>query len=131
MKRVFDFILALTGLLALALPLMVLIWIVRRKLGSPVFFTQVRPGMHGKPFKMVKFRTMTNERGPDGKLLPDAVRLTHWRTISHDSEECRQAGRAHRRLPAMWWRERVRAEQPLPPLLQRTLQGDRFRRLGE
>ena len=63
-------------MLLLALPLLGLIWLVRRKLGSPVFFRQVRPGMNGKPFEMVKFRTMTDERGPDGQLLPDAVRLT-------------------------------------------------------
>jgi lipopolysaccharide/colanic/teichoic acid biosynthesis glycosyltransferase len=75
-KRVFDLILALCGVLALALPLLVLVWLVRRKLGSPVFFRQMRPGLHGKPFEMVKFRTMTSERGPDGQLLPDAVRLT-------------------------------------------------------
>lgn len=76
MKRVFDFILALCAVLALALPLLVLVWLVRRKLGSPVLFRQVRPGMNSKPFEMVKFRTMTSERGPDGQLLPDAVRLT-------------------------------------------------------
>ena len=76
MKRAFDFVLALCGLLALALPLVVLIWLVRRKLGSPVFFRQVRPGLYGKPFEMVKFRTMTDARGPDGQLLPDAERLT-------------------------------------------------------
>ena len=78
MKRAFDFILALCGVLSLALPLLMLVWLVRRKLGSPVFFRQVRPGMHGKPFEMVKFRTMTSERGPDGQLLPDSVRLTHF-----------------------------------------------------
>ena len=76
MKRLFDLIAAFFALLLLALPLALLAWQVRRKLGSPVFFTQVRPGLHGKPFKMVKFRTMTSERGPDGELLPDAVRLT-------------------------------------------------------
>lgn len=76
MKRLFDFVLALFGVLALALPLLVLIWLVRRKLGSPVFFRQVRPGLYGKPFRMVKFRTMTDARGPDGQLLPDAERLT-------------------------------------------------------
>ena len=76
MKRFFDFIGALFGLLALALPLLVLIWLVRRKLGSPVFFRQVRPGLNGKPFELVKFRTMTNERSSNGQLLPDAVRLT-------------------------------------------------------
>ena len=76
MKRLFDIAAAACALLVLALPLLVVIWMVRRKLGSPVFFTQVRPGMHGKPFKMVKFRSMTSERGADGELLPDAVRLT-------------------------------------------------------
>jgi lipopolysaccharide/colanic/teichoic acid biosynthesis glycosyltransferase len=45
-------------------------------LGSPVLFKQVRPGLNGKPFKMFKFRTMTDERGPNGALLPDAQRLT-------------------------------------------------------
>lgn len=76
MKRLFDIVVSACALLVLALPLWVVAWMVRRKLGSPVFFTQVRPGMHGKPFKMVKFRSMTSERGPDGELLPDAVRLT-------------------------------------------------------
>lgn len=76
MKRLFDFTAALFGLLALALPLLLLIVLIRRKLGSPVFFTQERPGLHGKPFKMVKFRSMTSERGTDGELLPDAMRLT-------------------------------------------------------
>ena len=76
MKRVFDFTLALWGLLVLALPLLVLVWLVRRKLGSPVLFRQVRPGINGKPFEMIKFRTMTNEQDLDGQLLPDAMRLT-------------------------------------------------------
>ena len=76
MKRLFDFFATLFGLLLLALPLLSLIWLVRNKLGSPVFFRQVRPGLHGKPFEMVKFRTMTDERSPDGQLLPDAQRLT-------------------------------------------------------
>ena len=75
MKRFFDFTAAALGLLVLALPLAFLAWQVRRKLGSPVFFTQKRPGLHGAPFKMVKFRTMTSERGADGQLLPDAQRL--------------------------------------------------------
>ena len=76
MKRLFDVVASACALLLLALPLLVVIWMVRRKLGSPVFFAQVRPGMHGKPFKMVKFRSMTSERGTDGELLPDAERLT-------------------------------------------------------
>ena len=76
MKRAFDFIAALMALLLLCLPLAVLTLLVRRKLGHPAFFRQVRPGLHGQPFEMVKFRTMTDARGPDGALLPDADRLT-------------------------------------------------------
>ena len=76
MKRLLDFIAALLGLIALALPLLLLMALIRRKLGSPVFFRQTRPGLHGQPFEMVKFRTMTDTRGPDGALLPDAERLT-------------------------------------------------------
>lgn len=76
MKRCFDFTAAAMALLLLAPPLLALTWLVHRKLGSPAFFRQMRPGLHGKPFKMVKFRTMTDAVGPDGALLPDADRLT-------------------------------------------------------
>ncbi|ODV40670.1 UDP-galactose phosphate transferase [Cupriavidus sp. UYMMa02A] len=76
MKRIFDVVLSSVGLLLLAIPLLILIFAVRRKLGTPVFFRQVRPGMHGKPFQILKFRTMTDARGPDGELLPDPDRLT-------------------------------------------------------
>jgi lipopolysaccharide/colanic/teichoic acid biosynthesis glycosyltransferase len=75
MKQCFDLVVAVVALLALAVPLLVLVWLVRSKLGSPVLFRQVRPGLHGRPFEMVKFRTMTDERGADGALLPDAQRL--------------------------------------------------------
>lgn len=76
MKRIFDLIAVITGLL-LIWPLIVLLaLLVRIKLGAPIFFCQTRPGMGGKPFKMVKFRTMTNERDADGNLLSDAHRLT-------------------------------------------------------
>lgn len=64
------------GLLALAPVLGVLALLVRQRLGSPVLFRQVRPGLHGRPFEMVKFRTMTDARDRDGALLPDADRLT-------------------------------------------------------
>lgn len=76
MKRLFDFVLASVALILLAQPLLVLAWFIRRKLGSPVLFRQVRPGLQGIPFTLVKFRTMTDERGTDGALLPDAQRLT-------------------------------------------------------
>jgi lipopolysaccharide/colanic/teichoic acid biosynthesis glycosyltransferase len=73
---VFDLLASALGLLLLSVPLALLAWQVRRKLGSPVLFTQVRPGLHGKPFRMVKFRTMTDARDASGALLPDAQRLT-------------------------------------------------------
>lgn len=76
LKRFVDILGAVFGLILFVLPLVILIWQVRRKLSSPVFFHQVRPGVHGENFKMVKFRTMTNKSGPDGQLLPDAERLT-------------------------------------------------------
>jgi lipopolysaccharide/colanic/teichoic acid biosynthesis glycosyltransferase len=76
MKRFLDIVLAASGLLVLGLPLLLLTWQVRRKLGRPAFFRQVRPGLHGKPFEMVKLRSMTDARGADGQLLPDAQRLT-------------------------------------------------------
>lgn len=76
MKRLFDLVVTLLALLLLALPLLALAWLIRQKLGSPVLFRQVRPGLYGQPFTMVKFRTMTDERNPDGDLLPDAQRLT-------------------------------------------------------
>lgn len=75
MKRCFDVLVAGVALLILALPLLALALLVRIKLGKPVLFAQIRPGMHGKPFRMVKFRTMTDARGADGALLPDAERL--------------------------------------------------------
>jgi lipopolysaccharide/colanic/teichoic acid biosynthesis glycosyltransferase len=76
MKRLFDVLLSLGLLLVLALPLMLLGLAVHRKLGPPVLFCQVRQGLNGRPFMMVKFRTMTDERDAVGALLPDAQRLT-------------------------------------------------------
>lgn len=78
MKRLIDITAALLGLLILALPLLVLIWLVQIKIGAPVFFRQTRPGLHGQPFDMVKFRTMTDTRDAAGNLLPDAERLTRF-----------------------------------------------------
>ena len=75
MRRFFDLSVALLALLLLALPLLLLALLVRTKLGSPVFFRQTRPGLHGKPFEMVKFRTMTDARDAQGELLPDSERL--------------------------------------------------------
>jgi lipopolysaccharide/colanic/teichoic acid biosynthesis glycosyltransferase len=76
MKRLFDIVVSAFALAVFLLPLLLLMLLVRWKLGGPVLFRQVRPGKGGKPFEMVKFRTMTDARGPDGALLPDSERLT-------------------------------------------------------
>lgn len=74
-KRVFDFLGALI-LLILVSPIMILAYFrIKRELGEPVFFTQERPGLHGKIFKIYKFRTMSDERDAKGELLPDELRL--------------------------------------------------------
>lgn len=76
-KRIFDFIVALTALLILAIPLLlVTIWLHYANKGSGAFFFQERPGLHGKTFRIVKFKTMTDERDSNGNLLPDEARLT-------------------------------------------------------
>ena len=75
-KRALDLAGSGVGLVVLAPVLAGLAILVRQRLGSPVLFRQVRPGLGGRPFEMVKFRTMTDARGPDGDLLPDAERLT-------------------------------------------------------
>jgi sugar transferase EpsL len=76
LKRVVDVGLVSIGLVVLAPLFAVLAWRVRRELGSPVLFRQVRPGLHGRPFELRKFRTMTLERDAHGQLLPDEQRLT-------------------------------------------------------
>ncbi len=75
LKPVIDVPLALVGLLLLSPLLAGVALLVRLKLGRPVLFRQRRPGLHGRPFVIYKFRTMTDARGPDGRLLPDAERL--------------------------------------------------------
>jgi len=94
MKRVFDLFLSLGLLIVLALPLLLLWGMVRCNLGRPALFRQLRPGLHGKPFKMVKFRTMTDECSADGELLPDDKRLTAFgRTLRATSLD---------ELPELW-----------------------------
>jgi sugar transferase EpsL len=75
-KRLFDLVGAGVGGLFVAPFLALLAGLVRLRLGTPVFFRQVRPGRGGQPFELVKFRTMTDERDATGELLPDEVRLT-------------------------------------------------------
>lgn len=76
-KRVFDFIIALAALLLIGWFLIIVaIWLHFANKGAGAFFTQDRPGKGGKIFKVIKYKTMTDERDEDGKLLPDAKRLT-------------------------------------------------------
>jgi len=76
LKRALDLVGAAFALVAFGPLMLYLAFRVWRELGSPVLFRQVRPGLHGKPFVMYKFRTMTEERDEKGNLLPDEKRLT-------------------------------------------------------
>lgn len=77
-KRLFDLTAAIALILVLAPVLVLVAILVRLRLGSPVLFRQERPGYQGKLFQIVKFRTMTDARNEEGKLMPDAVRLTRF-----------------------------------------------------
>lgn len=74
-KRFFDLVLVIPGLILISPMLLLVAIIAKFKIGSPVLFQQERPGIHGKIFKMVKFRSMRNDRDANGELLPDEVRL--------------------------------------------------------
>ena len=76
LKRTFDIFAAFFGLIVLSPIMIFLAWKIRRKLGSPVLFRQIRPGLNGKPFEMVKFRTMRDATDEEGRQLPDRVRMT-------------------------------------------------------
>lgn len=93
-KRGLDAGIATVAMAALAVPLAVLGMLIRKKVGSPVLFRQTRPGKDGRPFEIVKFRTMTDECDDDGVLLPDSARITPFgaklRTTSLDE------------LPELW-----------------------------
>jgi sugar transferase EpsL len=87
-KRIFDLLVTLLGLIVILPVLLVIGLLVGIILGRPIFFRQQRPGYKGRPFNMYKFRSMTDRCGPDGRLLPDAERLTAFgrflRSISLD-----------------------------------------------
>jgi lipopolysaccharide/colanic/teichoic acid biosynthesis glycosyltransferase len=76
MKRVFDILVASILLILLLPPLLILAVVIRFKLGTPILFSQIRPGLNGRPFKLYKFRTMTNTVDAGGNLLTDEDRLT-------------------------------------------------------
>jgi lipopolysaccharide/colanic/teichoic acid biosynthesis glycosyltransferase len=73
-----DFILSLIAIIMLSPLFLIVAFLVKTKLGSPVLFKQERPGLNGTIFKMYKFRTMTDEKNENGELLPDSVRLTNF-----------------------------------------------------
>ena len=77
-KRLLDIVLSSFALVILSPVLLITAMLVRIKLGSPIVFRQVRPGMREKLFCLYKFRSMTNEKGEDGRLLPDTQRLTRF-----------------------------------------------------
>lgn len=76
LKRLFDILVAASALLLLAPLLLTLAWLVRRRIGAPVLFRQLRPGLHGRPFELLKFRSMREALDAHGAPLPDAERLT-------------------------------------------------------
>lgn len=75
-KRFFDIVASVAGLMVLSPVIVLVAYLIRKRLGSPVLFRQVRPGLGGKPFEMVKFRTMRDALDADGNPLPDAERMT-------------------------------------------------------
>lgn len=78
MKRTFDFMVALSTMMLLLPVLLVLAWLIKARLGSPILFCQTRPGKDGTAFKMYKFRTMADTLDSQGHLLPDQDRLTNF-----------------------------------------------------
>lgn len=76
MKRVLDILLSLLCISVLLFPLIFVSLLIYHKLGRPIFFTQLRAGLHGRPFTILKFRTMTHQCDEHGSLLPDSERIT-------------------------------------------------------
>lgn len=76
LKRFFDIVISVISLVLLSPILIVISFLVAYKLGRPILFRQVRPGLHRNPFYLIKFRTMTNERDSNGRLLPNEQRMT-------------------------------------------------------
>ena len=78
LKRLFDIFVAATAIVILSPVLMFLSFLIAKKLGRPVLFIQQRPGINGRVFKLLKFRSMTDGRDADGNLFTDSVRLTEF-----------------------------------------------------
>ena len=111
-KRLADVVVALFVLIIFSPIILVVAILIRFNLGSPIFFRQQRPGLHGKPFLMIKFRTMRDAEGRDGRPLPDAQRMTRFgnllRKVSLDE------------LPELWnvLRGEMSLVGPRPLLMQ-------------
>jgi len=75
-KRILDIIISLLAIILLSPILIIIAFLIRKNLGSPIIFSQQRPGLYGKPFNMYKFRTMTNDRDKEGRLLSNELRHT-------------------------------------------------------
>ncbi len=75
-KRIFDFVISSVALTVLSPVIIFVAWKIRKNLGSPVLFRQTRPGLNGKPFEMVKFRSMKDALDTKGNPLPDSERMT-------------------------------------------------------
>ena len=84
-KRLFDILVSFCCLLFLAIPFSFLALLVRLNSGKPVFFVQLRPGINGRPFKILKFRTMRNVYDSSGELLPDRKRITRFGAFLRES----------------------------------------------
>ena len=93
-KRLFDIVASASGLLLLSPIIAVVAWQIHRKLGSPVLFCQVRPGLNGKPLEMIKFRTMRDAVDAAGNPLPDSERMTPFGSFLRSSSLAE--------LPELW-----------------------------
>jgi lipopolysaccharide/colanic/teichoic acid biosynthesis glycosyltransferase len=85
MKRIFDVAFSFFGLILLSPVITVVAWKINRELGSPVLFKQLRPGKNGKPFEMMKFRSMRDANDADGNPLPDDQRMTSFGSFLRSS----------------------------------------------
>ena len=85
LKRCFDIVFSILGAVLLLPIIIVVAWTIKRKLGSPILFRQIRPGLNGKPFEMVKFRTMRDAIDASGQPLPDSERLTQFGSFLRSS----------------------------------------------
>ncbi|MBS0043580.1 sugar transferase [Shewanella sp. M16] len=84
-KRIFDITVSFFALVILSPIIVFIAWRIRNNLGSPVLFKQTRPGLNGKPFEMIKFRTMKDAVNSNGNPLPDVARITHFGTRLRNS----------------------------------------------